>query len=329
MPGGGSKANTLQRVLARGCWWLLLGLIFLGHFVVDKAIANNSDSTGNQFLGASTTAGSESPPRQQSVRTAADAWAPPDIDSVQPPVTNATGCSLEDVVANAGMRIEEFFDNLNRITAIETIQHQTVNRSGNLREPEFHKINYVVSVERTPAGYLRLEEYRGRYPRDSDVSSDDITTSRVFALAAIFDPYYSKGYQMTCEGLGTWQGEPAWQVRFEELPDNPNHLAVLIMNNKTYHLRIRGRAWILADSYQLVRVETDLAQAIPEIHLRLQHQVVEYSLARVSNADAMMLPSSVELYMDFRRHRFYRRHSYTNFELFSVKFHEEFGGVRQ
>jgi hypothetical protein len=42
----------------------------------------------------------------------------------------------------------------------------------------------------------------------------------------------------------------------------------------------------------------------------------------------MWLPSSVELYMDFRGHRFYRRLSYADFQLFSVKVHQEFGGIR-
>ena len=37
------------------------------------------------------------------------------------------------------------------------------------------------------------------------------------------------------------------------------------------------------------------------------------------------LPSSTELYMDFQGHRFYRRHTFTDFNLFSVKIDQQFG----
>jgi hypothetical protein len=308
---------------------VLLGLIFLFPVVVDNSIARESNPINDQLLGTWTVHGSESSPPRQSVRTASDGWVPPDIDTVQPPVANATGCSLPDVVWKTGTRIESFFDNLNRVTAIETIQHQTVSRSGALRSPQIHKINYAALVQRMPGGYLNLEESRGRDLRDSGVSSDDISSAGVFAFAVIFHPSYSHGYLMTCEGLGMWQGQPVWQVRFEERPDNTHHVSVLTVKGKTYYLRVRGRAWILADSYQLARLETDLVQTIPEIRLRFQHEVIEYSLVSLSSTGAVMLPLGAEIYMEFAGHRFYRRHSYTDFQVFSVKVHEEFGKVRE
>ena len=308
---------------------MLLGLIFLFPVVVDNAIAADSNAIDNQLLGTWTIQGSESSPPRQSVRTASDRWVPPDIDTVQSPVANATGCSLPDVVSKTGTRIESFFDNLNRVTAIETIQHQTVNRSGALRSPQTHKINYAALVQRMPGGYLNLEESRGLDLRDTGVSSDHISSAGVFAFTAIFHPRYAQGYEMTCEGLGMWQGQPVWQVRFEERSDNSHPVSELAVNGKTYYLRVRGRAWILADSYQLVRLETDLVQTIPEIRLRFQHEVIEYSLVSLSSTDAAMLPLRAEIYMEFAGHRFYRRHSYTSFQVFSVKVHEEFGNVRE
>jgi hypothetical protein len=268
---------------------------------------------------------------QPLVRSLSDEWVPPDIDTAKPAVANGVACSMHEVASKVGTRIGQFFDNLNRLTAIETIQHQTVNRSGTLHYPEIQKIEYVASVKPAAGGYLSLQEYRGGYHgNDSGLSSDHIETTGMFSLAVIFHPSYAKDYRMTCEGLGTLRGQPAWQVRFEELPDNLHGISGLNLEGKNYGLRLRGRAWILADSYQLARLETDLVQAIPEIRLRLQHQVIEYSPGNPSNADAVMwLPSSAEMYMDFRGHRFYRRHSYADYQLFSVRVHQEFGDVRE
>jgi hypothetical protein len=317
----GPRRMRLQTLASRSRCCFLLWLTFLWPVVVDSAITGGSNPMEPAVS-------LKSVPRQD-VRSRSDAWVPPDIDKVQPPVADVAGCPLQDVVSNVGTNIETFFDNLNRVTATETIQHQTVSRSGNLHAPEIYKTDYTALVEPTSAGYLHLEEYRGPYLRDSYVSSDNITSAGVFDFAAIFHPNYAKGYEMTCEGLGTWQGRPAWQVRFEERPDNTHHLSALIMKGKTYYLKLRGRAWILADSYQLARMETDLVQALPEIHLRFQHEVIEYSMVKLSNAEPVMLPASTRVYMDFLGHRFYRRCSYTNFQLFSVKVHEELGNVRE
>ena len=96
-------------------------------------------------------------------------------------------------------------------------------------------------------------------------------------------------------------------------------MVALVVNGKSYDVRLRGRAWILAGSYEVARMETDLLQDIPEIRLRVWHEIVEYLPVRFVSGDTLMwLPSDVELYADFRGHRFYRRHSFSNFKLFSV-----------
>ena len=124
---------------------------------------------------------------------------------------------------------------------------------------------------------------------------------------------------MTCEGLGEWEGRPAWQVRFEQRADRPNTTLSFRVNQGSYNVNLRGRAWILVDSYQVARLETDLVQSIPKIRLRLYHQSVEYRPARSSiNNLELWLPSSTELYMDFQGRRFYREHSFTDFRIFSV-----------
>ena len=98
----------------------------------------------------------------------------------------------------------------------------------------------------------------------------------------------------------------------------------LLIGLRSYSLRIRGRAWILADSYEVARLETDLAETIPRIRLRLDHQSVEYGPVRFPKSKVeIWLPSSTELFMDFQGHRFYRRHTFTDFNLFSVKIDQQ------
>ena len=133
---------------------------------------------------------------------------------------------------------------------------------------------------------------------------------------------------MTCEGLGHWQDRPAWQVRFEERTDHRSSISVLVMGGRPFGLRLRGRAWILADSYQVARLESDLADELPAIRLRLQHQDIEYRPVRFDEGKVeIWLPSTCDLYMDTRNRRFYRRHRFTDFKLFSVSVQQTLGNL--
>jgi len=103
----------------------------------------------------------------------------------------------------------------------------------------------------------------------------------------------------------------------------------VVTGGRAFGLRLRGRAWILVDSYQVARLETDLADEIPVIRLRLQHQDIEYRPVRFKEGSEIWLPSTSDLYMDFLGHRFYRRHRFTDFQLFSVKLDQKVGDPKE
>jgi len=58
---------------------------------------------------------------------------------------------------------------------------------------------------------------------------------------------------------------------------------------------------------------------MPEIQLLSEHQVVEYGpILFPKKNTSLWLPKSAELYFDFRKHRYYRRHSFDHYMLFSA-----------
>ena len=276
--------------------------------------------------GASTGPANRTSVPSADARSTADLWSPPDTDRLIPQVAPGAACSLPDVLSAAGKRIEELVQNVDKFTAREAVEHQNVSPSGQLGAPEIHKFNYVVAIARAPNGNLNVTEYRdgniGQFP-------DHIATLGTPALVLIFHPHHANNFRMTCEGLGEWQGHPAWQVHFEERHDD-NPISTMVIGGHIFNLRLRGRAWILADSYQVARLETDLADEIPEIHLRLQHQQVEYRPVPLPETKReIWLPASIDLYMDFRGHRFHRQHTFTDLQFFSVKVQQTIGDPKQ
>jgi hypothetical protein len=124
---------------------------------------------------------------------------------------------------------------------------------------------------------------------------------------------------MSCEGLGDWHGQATWLIHFRQRDDRPNSMLSYKVGSQIYPVKLKGRAWITADRFQIVRIEAEMVNPMPEIQLLTQHQVVEYGpVPFQQNRISLWLPKTAELYIDFRKNRFYRKHSFDHYMLFSV-----------
>jgi len=247
-------------------------------------------------------------------------WLPPDVDERMPPVERDAACALDDVLEKAGKRVQEFVSNVDRFTATELLKHESINKWGFATSPETRKFDYVVSVEEIRPGYLGVEEYRIRHGSGEDFP-DGVATIGLPALVLIFHPYNAGSFEMTCEGLARWNGALGWQVHFRQRSDKPNTIRSYRIgsNGPSYPVALRGRAWIAADSYQILRLETDLVAPVPEIRLATDRAIIEYGPVHFREGQVdMWLPQSAELYYDWKGRRSHRRHSFSNYLLFSV-----------
>lgn len=246
-------------------------------------------------------------------------WAPPpSIDEAVPPVEADVSCALPQVLEAAGRRVQELVTNLQEFTATERVEHSQVGKDGNLRPPETRNYRYVADIREIRPGTLAVEEYRDGSLLPTSFPGK-IATIGLAAFALVFHPYYVGDFDMTCEGLGQWRGQPAWQIRFLQRADKPRRIRSYKIGQETYGVMLKGRAWIAADTDQVVRVETDLAEPVPKIRLESEHLAIEYHPVEFTQHKMQLwLPSSADLYSLFRGRRTYRRHSFRDYLLFSV-----------
>jgi hypothetical protein len=82
---------------------------------------------------------------------------------------------------------------------------------------------------------------------------------------------------------------------------------------------LKGRAWFVADNYQIMRLQADLIDSIPEIRLTVDHTDIEYGPVHSNSLGTdIWLPHTAELYTDFRGRRIHQRMNYTDYLLFAV-----------
>jgi tetratricopeptide (TPR) repeat protein len=244
------------------------------------------------------------------------AWGPPGVDEVKPLVAPGVSCPTQQVLQMAGERVKELVDSMSQFSAIEDLLHEQLDRAGNPLTKETRKFNYVASVTEDVPGFLAVDEYRNK--RDTLPNlPDHISTQGFMAAALIFHPHAQENFDLTCEGLGQWHGSATWLVHFRQRDDKPKRLEDYREDDQTYGVSQKGRAWINSGNFQIVRVESELANSVRG--LTVQHQITEYGPVQFPKKNVQLwLPQSVDLFLEINKHRYYRRHSFDHYMLFST-----------
>ena len=245
-------------------------------------------------------------------------WQHPGVDDVKPSVAADAPCPYEHVIEMSGDRVKLLVDDVSRIAAIEHLLHEQLDEVGNPITKDTREFNYVASVSEDTPGFVAVEEYRAEHLGIADFP-DQISTSGFATLALVFHPSNRENFEMVCEGLGELRGQATWLVHFRQREDRPARFQDYKVGSEVFSLKLKGRAWISADKFQIVRIESDLVSPVSKIRLAGEHQVVEYGPVPFPKRDLQLwLPKSAEIYLDFRRHRYYRKHSFDHYMLFSV-----------
>jgi tetratricopeptide (TPR) repeat protein len=250
-------------------------------------------------------------------------WQPPGVDDLKPVVAAGAVCPTEKVIEESGKSVQELVDDVAHFAAVEDLFHQSLDAYGVPIRTETRKYNYVATISEPNPGFLAVNEYRADkltlagYP-------DHIASTGFAALALVFHPDMRDNFEMSCEGLGEWHRQASWLVHFRQRDDRPNRMQSYKVGEEIHLVELKGRAWITADKFQIVRIEAEMEHPMPEIQLLSEHQVVEYGPVPFEKKNTTLwLPKSAEIYFDFRRHHYYRRHSFDHYMLFAVDSEEK------
>jgi hypothetical protein len=245
-------------------------------------------------------------------------WKPPDLDEKVLHVDPNVECPLPQILSKTGQRMKEFVSDLEKFTASERVEHFVIDAAGVRREPMVRDFNYVVMVSRNSSGVFLLDEYRNGSV-DPEQFPAHIATQGMPAIALLFHPLLAPDFTFKCEGLDAWEGQRAWQVHFVQRPDRPGRLLSYAAGGRYSSLALKGRAWIDPGTFQVRRLETELAHPLKELGLTEEHIFITYQPVKFRTQDRRLwLPRIVELYVERQGRRYYRRHTLSDFQLFTV-----------
>lgn len=245
-------------------------------------------------------------------------WAPRDVDDLKPFVASDVSCALPDVMKAAGQRVTKLAENLQGVSATESVEFSELDENGFAKSVLTRDFDYMVSIQKVRGGLLSIEEMRnGRQGFDSFPTQ--LVTRGLAALALVFYPEYARDLEFRCEGLGQWKGQSVWQLYFKQRSDRENRVRSIHTRRGRFPVPLKGRVWVAANSYQILRLETDLIAPIEKAELEREHITVEYKPVSFTQRKLeLWLPESAEMYAKLSGKRYRQRHQFTNFTYFSV-----------
>lgn len=255
----------------------------------------------------------------------ANPWAPPDIDEVIPP-TNPQPCPLPEILQGVGQRTKELVESLKSFSATETLDYVELNKNGRPGQQRKAEVDYVADFRDVGRDTGQIQEYRNgtkAFPVASHVAVSGTVTA-----ALIFHPAFVGNFKVECEGMSMVRGVSAWQVHFVQSPGTPDFRSYNV-NGTWYSVMLKGRAWIAADTYQVLRLEHDIALPVPKIRLLRDYVAVDYATVDFPRHGVQLwLPQRSLMYIDFGGQRYKLAHDFANFKLFWVDTEQELKGKK-
>jgi VWFA-related protein len=245
-------------------------------------------------------------------------WDPPQVDTPVPSISAAQPCALGDVLKQAGKRAEEPVNHLQNFDAHEQIRFEQTDPQGMIEKSMAAKFDYLVDFGEK-SGH-KLHETRTLMTATGDRDLSALVDMGLPAFAMIFNPALQSDYEMRCAGLSQWNNQPAWVVYFEQSKAKRPRTVSMGTAMNVYPLSLKGRAWIAADSGQIMHLETNLVEGIVVLQLRANAVSVDYAPVKFHSQNAeLWLPQSAIVYTEYYRRRTIIRHTFSDFQLFSVQ----------
>lgn len=243
-------------------------------------------------------------------------WPPVDVDAAELVVDSGMACDLPKVLKGASQHAAEFSANLDRFAATEIIQSAEAQKNGAWTHLQARIFDYMALVTHQRSGISYIDESRVEKGLSSPPA---IRTEGLAVTALIFHPQNIGGFATECEGLGHWHGKPSWMVHFAQKPDAPADFQVLHVADKRYPVKLKGRAWFAADTYEIEHIDVDLLEPIPQILLTTEHLSIDYGSVGFTNGNShLWLPQQADFYLDIGNRHFFNHHQLSHFLLFSV-----------
>lgn len=229
---------------------------------------------------------------------------------------------LPPILARIGQSVESFFQQLPNTSSREEIREEVLRRNGEVQNTIEESFMYLLVVSPEQFG-IDLKEMRSSGEqaglKAKGVAQGLMRTTGFACTALFFHPVYQRGARFRLLGRQQVSCHDTLVIAFAQQPEIAQRVGRFDVDGKSVPLLLQGVAWVDRESFQIVRMRTDLLTSPPKS--RLKRQTTEIQFGEVSFKEhpaALWLPREVTVTVEWKGRTFRNFHRYSDFRVFKV-----------
>lgn len=229
---------------------------------------------------------------------------------------------LPSLLEKVGENVELFFKDYPNTSALEKVYMERVEPGGVTNQYRKHEYHYIITAIDSK-DEIGLEEYRASL-KDERLDARELQgayflTSGHASAVLHFHPRLQAGCRFRY--LGREKKKPhAYVIAFAQNPEKTKTYGMINLLGKDVAILKQGAVWVDPESWQILRMRSELLAPRPDVDLEAHTSIIEFSEVRFDGLSrTLWLPKELELILKFRGYEFRNRHRYSDYHLFSVR----------
>jgi len=250
--------------------------------------------------------------------------AMPELNGLE---TAASQEPLPSILQKVGENVEKFFRDFSNTVSEEDIRVENLRANGQVGEFQTQKFNYLLLARPEKWG-PGLTEYRatpdGRSAQPMESRPGYMRTKGFASASLVFHPSCQGESSFRYLGREKMEGRETYVVAFAQQPEKAKRVGLIIMGETLEPVLVQGVAWVDAESYQIIRMRTDLLKPLQKVRLVRQTTEIQYTEVHFKDKpEAAWLPQVVTVTVQWKGKTFRNSHHYSDFKLFDVATREK------
>ncbi len=234
---------------------------------------------------------------------------------------------LDFLLMEIGQNIEEFLNSVPNTVSTEHMRREILRTNGTVSASVKQDVEYLLVVYSDASGLQRIQEdrtnRRGKPVKIKKLGRDSFVTSGFAISCVIFFPSNQKACLFRY--LGRQSTEPyAHLISYTQKPEESGFKGVFVINQMPTTIWTKGIVWVDPNTYQILRMRTELLNPLPQIGLeRLTTEILYGEFPFREREISLWLPREVTVTIHYSGRTFRNFHSYSDYRLFTVESHEK------
>jgi hypothetical protein len=230
-----------------------------------------------------------------------------------------------DLLRRAGSTVEKFWDQLQAVNCVETVEQQKLNPNGKLIFRQKTDFDYIAILQLTGNDLIVDESRTLVHQPEHENKLPLLITNGFSTFEFIFHPFYQGAFEFSSPEAVQVDGRALLQVKFRHV-QGARSPSVLRLKEREYPVEWQGSAWIEPESGAIVRVSANLGTSMEDMGLKSLTADVRYAAIDFKGEkNAHWLPSIATIEVETQHQRWRNTHTFDKYKLFSVDVKTEVG----